>query len=106
MLIDHEWKTLNNIMARQQDDTAPRRPRLAAGGVLALVLAALFVMLLFLAPQAAWTVPLTAALIMLDVTIGLGFRQWALRRQPSQRARHRGVDLRHSSRWQVHRGAY
>ena len=77
MLNDDQWKALCDNTARQQDDAAPRRSRLAAGGVLTLVLAALFVMLLFLAPQAAWTVPLAAALIMLDVTIGLAVRQWA-----------------------------
>lgn len=73
---DDQWKALCDNTAREQDDAAPRRSRFAAGGVSALVLAALFVTLLFLAPQAAWTVPLVAALIMLDVTIGLAVRQW------------------------------
>lgn len=77
MLSDDQWKMLCDNTARQQDDTAPRRSKLGAAGVVALALAALFVMLLFVAPQIAWTVPLAAALIMLDVTIGLAVRQWA-----------------------------
>ena len=50
----------HNNMARPQDDRAPRRSKLAAGGFLAL-LAALFVISLFQAPQIAWMVGLAAA---------------------------------------------
>lgn len=74
---DDQWKAICDNTPPPRDDTAPRRSRLDAGGVVTLALAALFVMLLFLAPQAAWTVPLAAALIMMDVTIGRAVRQWA-----------------------------
>ena len=67
----------HNNMARPQDDRAPRRSKLAAGGALALVLAALFVIALFQAPQIAWMVGLAAGLIMLAVATAFGFRQWA-----------------------------
>jgi hypothetical protein len=66
----------HNNMARPRDNRAPRRSKLAAGGALALVLAALLVMSLFQAPQIAWMVGLAAALIMLAVATALGFRQW------------------------------
>jgi len=72
----------HNNMVRPKDDRAPRRSKLAAGGALALVfaalfVAALFVMVLFQAPQIAWTFGLAAGLIMLAVAIAFGFRQWA-----------------------------
>ena len=72
------WR--HNNMVRPQDDRAPRRSKLAAGGALALVLAALFIMALFQAPQIAWTVGLAAGLITLAVAMAFAFRQWARRR--------------------------
>jgi len=66
----------HNNMVRPRDDRAPRRSKLAAGGFIAL-LAALFVMALFQAPQIAWMVGLAAAVTMLAVATALGFRQWA-----------------------------
>jgi hypothetical protein len=66
----------HNNMVRPQDDRAPRRSKFVAGGFIAL-LAALFVMALFQAPQIAWMVGLVAAVTMLAVATALGFRQWA-----------------------------
>jgi predicted lipid-binding transport protein (Tim44 family) len=68
------WR--HNNMARPQDYRAPRRSKFVAGGFIAL-LAALFVMALFQAPQITWMVGLAAALTMLAVATALGFRQWA-----------------------------
>jgi protein-S-isoprenylcysteine O-methyltransferase Ste14 len=67
----------HNNTARQQDDPAPRRSKLARGEVAAVLLAALFVISLFLVPQITWVVGLVAGLIMLAVAIALGLRLWA-----------------------------
>ena len=50
----------HNNMARPQDDRAPRRSKFVAGGFIAL-LAALFVMALFQAPQITWMVGLVSS---------------------------------------------
>jgi uncharacterized membrane protein len=76
----------HNNTARQQDDPAPRRSKLARGEVAALLLAALFVISLFLAPQITWVVGLVAGLIMLAVAIALGLRLWARDRITVNRA--------------------
>ena len=67
----------HNNTAWQQDDPAPRQSKLARGEVAALLLAALFVILLFLTPQITWAVGLVAGLIMLATAIALGLRLWA-----------------------------
>ena len=67
----------HNNTARQQDDPAPRRSKLAGGEAAALLLTALFVISLFLAPQITWMVGLAAGLIMLAGAIALGLRLWA-----------------------------
>ena len=67
----------HNNTARQQKDPAPRRSKLARGEVAALLLAALFVISLFLTPQITWVVGLVAGLIMLATAIALGLRLWA-----------------------------
>ena len=67
----------HNNTARQQDDPAPRRSKLARGEVAALLLVALFVISLFLTPQITWVVGLVAGLIMLATAIALGLRLWA-----------------------------
>jgi hypothetical protein len=69
------WQHSNT--ARQQDDSAPRRSNLARGEVAALLLAALFVISLFLTPQITWAVGLVAGLTMLAIAIALGLRLWA-----------------------------
>jgi hypothetical protein len=66
----------HNNTARQQDDPAPRRSKLARGEIAAVLLAALFVISLFLTPQFTWVVGLIAGLIMLAVAIALGLRLW------------------------------
>ena len=68
------WQHNNTV--RQQDDPAPRRSKLARGEIVALLLAALFVISLFLTPQITWVVGLAAGLIMLAVAIALGLRLW------------------------------
>lgn len=67
----------HNNTARQQDDPAPRRSKLARGEIAAVLLAALFVISLFLTPQITWVVGLVAGLIMLAIAIALGLRLWA-----------------------------
>jgi len=67
----------HNNTARQQKDPAPRRSKLARGEVAALLLAALFVISLFLTPQITWAVGLVAGLTMLAIAIALGLRLWA-----------------------------
>ena len=67
----------HNNTARQQDDPASRRSKLARGEVAALLLSALFVISLFLTPQITWVVGLVAGLMMLAVAIAVGLRLWA-----------------------------
>jgi hypothetical protein len=64
------------IRTRQHDDGALRRSELVAGGSMALMFAALFVMLLLRAPHTVWAVLLAAALTMLGGAIALGLLQW------------------------------
>jgi len=71
-----ELKQNDTIRPRQHDDGTPRQSKLAAGGAIALVFAALFVLLLFRAPQTVWAILLVAALAMLAGAIALGFLQW------------------------------
>jgi hypothetical protein len=71
-----ELKQNDAIRSRQHDDGAPRQSKLAAGGAMALMFAALFVMLLFQAPHTIWAILLAAALAMLAGAIALGFLQW------------------------------
>jgi len=71
-----ELKQRDTIHSRQHEDGTPRRSKLAAGGAMALMFAALFVMLLFRAPQTVWAILLAAALAMLASAIALGFLQW------------------------------
>jgi uncharacterized membrane protein len=78
------WR--HNNTARQQDDPAPRRSNLARGEIAAMLLAALFVISLFLAPQTTWAVGLVAGLIMLAVAVALGLRLWARDRISVNRA--------------------
>jgi protein-S-isoprenylcysteine O-methyltransferase Ste14 len=78
------WR--HNNTARQQDDPAPRRSNLARGEIAAVLLAALFVISLFLAPQITWAVGLVAGLIMLAVAVALGLRLWARDRISVNRA--------------------
>jgi fucose permease len=63
-------------MARPLDAGAPHLGRRAAGAVLALILMAVGVFLLFETPQFAWLALLAAALVLLDVALALGIRQW------------------------------
>jgi len=63
------------IRSGQHDDGAARQS-ITAGGAMALMFAALFVLLLFRAPQVAWAVLLAAALTMLAGAIALGLLQW------------------------------
>lgn len=53
-----------------------RKGRHAAGVVVGLVLAATIVGLCCEAPRFAWLALLVAALVLLDVALGLGIRQW------------------------------
>ena len=69
----HAW---SGRMAGQRDARAPRRARNTVGVVLVLIFAAVVVSLLFEAPQIAWLGLLTAALVLLDVALALGIRQW------------------------------
>jgi len=71
-----ELKQNDAIRSRRHYDGTARQSKLAAGGALALMFAALFIMLLFRAPHSAWAIPLTAALTMLVGAIALGFLEW------------------------------
>lgn len=50
--------------------------RILGGGALVLVFAALVVGFVFEAPQIAWLVLLGAAILLIDVVLTLGLRQW------------------------------
>jgi hypothetical protein len=64
------------IRSRRHDDGVPRPLELVAGGSMALMFAALFVMLLLRAPHTVWAVLLAAALTMLAGVLALGLLQW------------------------------
>ena len=49
---------------------------IARGGALVLVFAALIVGFLFEVPRIAWLVVLAAAILLIDVVLTLGVRQW------------------------------
>jgi hypothetical protein len=53
-----------------------RANHIVGGGVLVLVFVALVVGLLFEAPQIGWLVLLAAAIMLIDVVLTLGVRQW------------------------------
>lgn len=80
----------HNDTARQQGDPAPQRSRLARGEIVAVLLAVLFVISLFLTPQSTWVVGLLAGLILLAVAIALGLRLWARDRTIVDRAPQNG----------------
>ncbi len=69
----HAW---SDRMTRQRDARAPRRARNTVGAVLVLMYTAVVVSLIVEAPQIAWLGLLVAALILLDVALALGIRQW------------------------------
>jgi hypothetical protein len=79
-----ELEQNETIRSRQHDDGAARQSKLAAGGAMALILATLFVMLLFRAPHIVWAILLAAALTMLSGAIALGLLQWS--RGPTNRS--------------------
>jgi hypothetical protein len=64
------------IRSRRHNDGVPQPLELVAGGSMALMFAALFVMLLLRAPHTVWAVLLAAALTMLAGVIALGLVQW------------------------------
>lgn len=63
-------------VARPQGTGAPHPVRRAAGAVLVLILIAIGVFLLFETPRIAWLGLLAAALVLLDVALAVGIRQW------------------------------
>jgi hypothetical protein len=56
--------------------TGQKRTNVAAGAVLVLVFVALVVGFLFEAPRIAWLVLVVAAILLIDVVLTLGVRQW------------------------------
>lgn len=51
--------------------------RVASGGVAVLAFAALLAVFVFEAPHVAWAAVLVAALLVVDIALGVGVRDWA-----------------------------
>jgi len=69
----HAW---SDRMSRPWHAHVPRKVSNTVGVVLALICAAAVVSLLFETPQIAWLALLVVALVLLDVALALGIRQW------------------------------
>ncbi len=68
-------------LTRQREPGTPGRGRRGVRVVVGVVLAAVIVAVVIVAaclevPQIAWLALLAAALVLLDVALGLGIRQW------------------------------